>query len=62
MTLTSTTTPGQSEPGNDGNERVLHILLCSRTGISLSDRLVLNPGLLLEMQLVYSTAPVDWAR
>ena len=38
-TLTSTTTPGQSEPGSNGNEGVLHIPQSFRTGASPSDSL-----------------------
>ena len=39
--LSSDTTPGQSGPGNDGNEKVLHIAQSSSiTGTSLSDCLV----------------------
>ena len=34
---TSTTTPGQSEPGSNGNEEVLSTLLVFRSGASLSD-------------------------
>ena len=63
MTLSGATTPTQSEPGIDGNKRVLCI-----TGTSSSDCLVSYTGHLLresypnaEMQLVYSTAPADWA-
>ena len=37
VTLTSTTTPGKSEPGSNGNEEVLHSSLISRTGASPSD-------------------------
>ena len=41
MTLLVATTPGQSGPENDGNERVLHILYNSNiTGTSPSDYLV----------------------
>ena len=40
-TLSSATTPGQSGPGNDGNEGLLHIPQSSSiTGTSLSDCLV----------------------
>ena len=70
-TLSGATTLGQSEVGSDGNEGVLCIPQSSSiTGTSLSDYLVWNPGHLLregesylsaEMQLVYSTAPADWA-
>ena len=37
-TLTGTTTPGQSGPGSNGGEWVLHILQTSRNGTSPSDR------------------------
>ena len=43
-TLTDTTIPGQSEPGNNSNKRVLYISQSSRPGDSLSDGLVSNPG------------------
>ena len=35
--LTSTTTPGQSEPGSNSHERVLHIPQNLKTGASPSD-------------------------
>ena len=65
MALSGATTPGQSEPGSDSNERVLCI-----TGTLPSDCLMLYLGYTLgwggsypsaEVQLVYSTAPADWA-
>ena len=67
-TLSSATTPDQSVPGNDGNERVLHILHSSSiTRASPSDCLASYQGHLLggsyssaEMQSVYSTVPADW--
>ena len=40
MTLTDTTSPGQSGPGNYGNKGVLYIPLSSRTGESLLDILM----------------------
>ena len=43
-TLTGTSTPGQSGPGGNGNEEVLHIPKSSRTGTSPSDGLVSYPG------------------
>ena len=70
-TLSSATTPGQSGPGSDGNEGVFNIpQIFSITGISPSECLVSYPGHSLgeffppsaEMQLVYFTAPVNWAR
>ena len=42
-TLTGTTTLGQSEPGSNGNEGVLHITQISRTRASPSDYLVSYP-------------------
>ena len=44
-TLSDATTPGQSRPGSDGNERVLCIPRSSSiTGISSSNCLVSYPG------------------
>ena len=60
-TLSGATTPGQSGPWSDGNERVLHI-----PGTSPSDYLVSYLGHSsypsAKKQSVYSTAPADWAR
>ena len=69
MALSGATTPGQSGPGSDGNEGVLHIPQSSSiAGTSPSDGLVPYPGHSLggsyhsaEKQSVYSTAPADWA-
>ena len=70
-TLSSATNPGQSGPGSIGNEGVLCIpQISSIPGTSPSDCLVTYPGHSLgmgdypfaEMQLVYSTAPANWAR
>ena len=68
MTLSGTTTLGQSGPGNNGSEGVLDIPQSSRAGASPSDSLVSYSGLSLgeyypieEMQSVYSTSPADWA-
>ena len=69
MTLSGATTPGHSRPGSDGNEVVLHVPQSANiTEASPSDSLVLYPGHSLGesypfavMQLVYSTAPADWA-
>ena len=68
-TLSGATTPGQSGPGSDGNEGVLHIpqnFNLNRT--SPSDCLVSYPGHSLEgsypsaeKQSVYPTAPVNRA-
>ena len=60
--LLSANTPGQSGPGSDGNEGVLHI-----PGMSSSDCLVPYPGHLLgvsypptKVHSVYNTASADW--
>ena len=68
-TLSGATTPGQSGPGSDDNEKVLCSLQSSSiTGTSPSDCLVsyqdtrlesLTPS--AEMLSVYSTAPANWA-
>ena len=68
-TLISATTPGQSEPGSDGNKEVLHIPQSSGiTRTSLSDCLVSYPGHMLwgfylfaEMYLMYFTDPATLA-
>ena len=67
--LLGATTSDQSGPGNDGSKEVLRIPQHSSiNGTSSSDHLVsyqetrwgdLTP--FFEMQLVYSTAPIDWA-
>ena len=67
--LSGTTTPSQSVPGSDGNKGVIHIHQSSCiTGTSPSDCLVSYTGHSLgksypsaEKQLVYSTAPANWA-
>ena len=66
-TLSGANTPSQSEPGSNGNERVLHIPQISKAGASPSDGFISYPGHLLgcsypsvEMPLVYSTALPDW--
>ena len=43
-TLTGSTSLGQNEPGSNGNERIFHIILSSRTGASPLDCLVSYPG------------------
>ena len=60
--------PGQSRLGSDGNEGVLYIPKSSKRA-SPSDSSMSYPEHLLgesypsaEMQLVYSTAPADWAQ
>ena len=68
-TQTSATTPGQSEPGSNGNEEVLHIPQSSTiTGASLLDCLMSYSRHSLrgaypsvEIQSPYSTALPDWA-
>ena len=67
--LSGATTLGQSGPGSDGNEGVLHIPQSSSTaGTSPSDCLVSYPGHSLggsypsaEVKSVHSTAPANWA-
>ena len=67
-TLSGITILGQSGPGSNGSEGLLHISQSSSiTWISPSDCLVSYPGHSLgesytsaEIQLVYSTAPADW--
>ena len=46
-TLIDITTPGQSGPGSNDSERVLHIPQSSRTGTSPSDGLVSYSGYLV---------------
>ena len=68
--LSGATTPGQSGPGNSGNEGVLPISQTSSiTRTSPSDCLVAYEGhsyegsyLSAEKPSVYSTAPTNWAR
>ena len=71
MTLSGATTLGQNGPGSGGKKGIFRILQSSIiTEASASDCLVLYPRHSLrwgsypsaEMQLVYSTAPADWAR
>ena len=67
--LSDATTPVQSGPGRDGNEKALCISQSSSfTGTLPSDCSGLysghslgEPYLSAEMQLAYSTAPADWA-
>ena len=64
--LSGATTPGQSEPWSNGNEKVLRIPQSSSiAGTSPSDCLVSYPGHgsypSAEVQSVYPTAPADWA-
>ena len=66
---TGATTLGQSGPGSNGNEGVIHIpQSSSNTGISLSDLFRVVTRTLIEgsynfgeVQSVYSTASADWA-
>ena len=68
-TLSGASTPGHSRSGSDGNEGILRISQGSRiTGASPLDCLVSYPGNSwgrsypsAKIQLVYSTAPADWA-
>ena len=43
-TLSGATNPGQSEPGSNGNEGVLHISQISKSGASPSDGFMSYPG------------------
>ena len=43
-TLSVASTPGQSDPGINGSEEVLHITQIFRVGASLSDSLIPYPG------------------
>ena len=68
--LPGANTLGQSKPGTNGNEGVLHIPQSSKAGALPSDSLMSYSEHLLEgescpsveMQSVYSTDPTDWAR
>ena len=68
-TLSGAPTPGQGEPGSDGNKGVLRISKDSNiTGASPSDCLASYLGHSFEesyptaeMQSVYSASPADWA-
>ena len=66
--LTGTSSAGQSGPGSNSNEWVLHIPQSSKAGTLPSDDFVSYSGYLLvgsypsaEMHSVYSTASADWA-
>ena len=74
MIISGAITSGQSGPWINGNEGILHIPQSSKTGVSLSDGLILYPKHLLfflgggsypfaDMQLVRSKAPTHtvWA-
>ena len=69
-TLSDATTPGQNQPGSDGNERVLRIPQSSSITVSSPlDCLVSYLGHSLgesyssaEKQSVYSTTPADRAK
>ena len=65
-TLSGTSTLGQSGPGSNDDEGVLHITQSFRIGASTSDGLLSYPGHSLvgsypfaEIQSVYSTVPTD---
>ena len=70
-TLSGVTTPGQSEPGSNGNEGVLYISQSSKIRDMWSDCLVSYREYLMrgggqsypseEMHSVYFIAPADWA-
>ena len=68
-TLSAAATRGQSGPGSNGSEGVLHIAQIFKDGALLSDALMSYLGHSLgvgsypsaEMQSVYSTGPSDWA-
>ena len=66
-TPSGTTTPGQSGPGSDGYEGLLHIPPNSSfAGVTSSDCLVSYPGHkmgggLTRWEGVYSRDPADWA-
>ena len=67
-TISGAITPSQSVPGIVGNEEVLRVPQNFKAAASLTDGLVSHSGHSLprscasaEMQLVYSTAPTDWA-
>ena len=65
--LSNATTPGQSKPGSNGNEGVLHISQISKAGASSSESLMSHPGHLWDwypsakMQSMCYAAPADWA-
>ena len=61
--LSVATSPGQNGPRSNGNEGVCYILQISKIEASPSDVLLsyLRHSLVGETQLVYSTAPADWA-
>ena len=69
-TLSSTTTPSQSEPESNGNEGVISFLQSYKTEASRLDGLVSYPVHShwwasypsAEMQSANSTVPADWAR
>ena len=68
MTQSDATTPAQSIPENIGNAGELHLVQITMAESLPSERLMSYPALSLggsypseEMQLVYSTTPVDWA-
>ena len=70
-TLSGGASPGQNEPGSDGNKGVPYVTQSSIIiGVLPSDCSVSYPGHSLgkgsypsaEMQLMYYTAPADWAK
>ena len=66
--LTGTNTLGQSGPGSNSNEEVLHISQSSKTEVSQSDSLVSyqknthwgKSYVFEEMQSAYSTTTANW--
>ena len=52
--LTEVTTPGQSGPGNNSNEEVLHFSQSYKTGLSPSDGLISYLGHLLDCEMPVS--------
>ena len=62
--ISCATTPGQSGPGSDGNKGVLRIPQSSSRLFSVISWTLVGGGgsySSAEKQLVYSTAPADWA-
>ena len=57
--LLDATTLGQSGPGSDGNERVLHIPQSSKTGALPSDCLMSYPGSDAG-SVFYSSSQLGW--
>ena len=65
MALLDATALGQSKPGSNGNERVLHIIQHSRTEATPSGGFMSYPGLslgagLIPLQLFYCPSRLSW--